>query len=125
MQQYTVFENVELPLNARNVKSKEKNKIVKEVMEKLGIYELKDKYPRQISGGEQQRTAIARAMAAGSKYILADEPTGALDEVNSVELMKIFDVLHKEGKTIIMVTHDEEMASYADRKILLEKGKIY
>ena len=116
MQQYTVFENVELPLNAR---------IVKEVMEKLGIYELKDKYPRQISGGEQQRTAIARAMAAGSKYILADEPTGALDEVNSVELMKIFDVLHKEGKTIIMVTHDEEMASYADRKILLEKGKIY
>lgn len=119
MQQYTVRENIELPLNARNIRWREKKKAIKDIMEKLGISELADKYPTQISGGEQQRTAIARAFVSGTKYILADEPTGALDYTNAIELMQMLKELHKTGKTIIMVTHDRQMASYADRMIEL------
>lgn len=124
MQQYTVYENIELPLNARNIGYKEKKKRIRLVMEQLGITDLAKKYPRQISGGEQQRTAIARAIVADCNYILADEPTGALDGINSKELMDIFTSLNKEGKTIIMVTHDSEVASYAQRIINLEDGNI-
>lgn len=119
MQQYTVRENIELPLNARNIRWREKKAAIKDIMDKLGISELADKYPTQISGGEQQRTAIARAFVSGTKYILADEPTGALDYTNAIELMQMLKELHKNGKTIIMVTHDRQIASYADRIIEL------
>ena len=119
MQQYSVYENIELPLNARNIKGQKKRTAIKDIMNKLGISELAKKYPNQISGGEQQRTAIARAFVSDTKYILADEPTGALDYENAIELMKLIKELHQAGKTIIMVTHDSQIASYADRVVEL------
>lgn len=124
MQHYTVYENIELPLNARNCKPKDKKKAVNEIMEKLDIAHLASKFPRQISGGEQQRTAIARAMISGCKYILADEPTGALDSMTTVELMKLFQMMHAAGKTILVVTHDNQVASYAQKTIIISDGKI-
>ena len=120
MQQYSVYENIEVPLNARNIKGQKKRAAIKDIMNKLGISELAKKYPNQISGGEQQRTAIARAFVSDTKYILADEPTGALDYENAIELMKLIKELHKAGKTIIMVTHDSQIASYADRIVELK-----
>lgn len=120
MQQYSVYENIELPLNARNIKGQKKRAAIKDIMNKLGISELAKKYPNQISGGEQQRTAIARAFVSDTKYILADEPTGALDYENAIELMKLIKELHQAGKTIIMVTHDSQIASYADRIVELK-----
>lgn len=119
MQQYSVYENIELPLNARNIKGQKKRAAIKDIMNKLGISGLAKKYPNQISGGEQQRTAIARAFVSDTKYILADEPTGALDYENAIELMKLIKELHQAGKTIIMVTHDSQIASYADRVVEL------
>lgn len=121
---YTIYENIELPLLAKKINIKHRRKIIKDTMLRLGIYELSKKYPKQISGGEQQRTAIARALVAGNDYILADEPTGALDEETSIELMNIFKTIHKDKKTIIMVTHDKEIASFADRIIEIVDGKI-
>ena len=120
MQQYSVYENIEVPLNARNIKGQKKRTAIKDIMNKLGISELAKKYPNQISGGEQQRTAIARAFVSDTKYILADEPTGALDYENAIELMKLIKELHKAGKTIIMVTHDSQIASYDDRIVELK-----
>lgn len=119
MQQYSVYENIEVPLNARNIKGQKKRAAIKDIMNKLGISELAKKYPYQISGGEQQRTAIARAFVSDTKYILADEPTGALDYENAIELMELIKELHQAGKTIIMVTHDSQIASYADRIVEL------
>ncbi|MDE7422140.1 MAG: ABC transporter ATP-binding protein [Lachnospiraceae bacterium] len=124
MDHYTVFENVELPLRAKNVSKKQRKKIILEQLKKLGIEELAEKMPRQLSGGQQQRCAIARALASGNDVILADEPTGALDSRNSKEIMEIFKELNKEGKTIIVVTHDENIAKETQRIIKIEDGKI-
>lgn len=124
MDQYSVYENIELPLDVRGVKRKERKKTIKSIMDRLGISELADKLPKQISGGEQQRTAIARAFAADTKYVLSDEPTGALDIENAKKLMELFSELNKEGKTIILVTHDEFVASYASRIIYLDNGEF-
>lgn len=124
MDHYTVFENVELPLRAKNVSKKQRKKIILEQLKKLGIEELAEKMPRQLSGGQQQRCAIARALASGNDVILADEPTGALDSRNSKEIMGIFKELNKEGKTIIVVTHDENIAKETQRIIKIEDGKI-
>lgn len=124
MDMYTVYENIELPLNAVNIKRAEKKKRITDIMKRLGIHELRNKFPRQISGGEQQRVAIARAYMSDNKYILADEPTGALDEKNTRDIMQILCSLHDEGKTIIIVTHDDEIAGYADRIIKLSDGRI-
>ncbi|MCI8410270.1 MAG: ABC transporter ATP-binding protein [Lachnospiraceae bacterium] len=124
MDHYTVFENAELPLRAKNISKKQRKKIVMEQLKKLGIEELAEKMPRQLSGGQQQRCAIARALASGNDVILADEPTGALDSQNSKEIMEIFKELNKEGKTIIIVTHDENVARETQRIIKIEDGKI-
>lgn len=124
MEHYTIYENIELPLLAARMGSKQRKIKVAEVMERLSIPELAKKYPRQISGGEQQRTAIARALVSGNDYILADEPTGALDQENSSALMQIFQEIHKSGKTIIMVTHDKDIAACAGRIIKLSDGQI-
>lgn len=123
MEYYTIYENIELPLLAARLRARQRRIKVAEIMERLSISALAKKYPRQISGGEQQRTAIARALVSGNDYILADEPTGALDEENSLALMQIFQEIHKSGKTIIMVTHDKDIASYADRIIKLSDGR--
>lgn len=124
MEQYTVYENIELPLKARNFKNKDKKLMINAIMSRLGIEALAKKYPGQISGGEQQRTAIARAFVADTRYILADEPTGALDHMNAIELIKIIKELRVTGKTILMVTHDREIAGFADKIIVLEDGTL-
>ncbi len=124
MNRYTVWENIELPLNAKGIMGKKKRTIINNIMERLEITELKDKYPGQISGGEQQRTAIARAYVMDTPYIVADEPTGALDEANSDRILDLFESLHHEGKTIILVSHDMDVAQRGDYIINLQDGHI-
>lgn len=124
MDHYTIYENVELPLRAKNISKKERKKIVMEQLEKVGIKDLAEKLPRHLSGGQQQRCAIARALASGNELILADEPTGALDTKNSHEIMNILKELNKMGKTIILVTHDPNIAKETKKIIQMEDGKI-
>ena len=124
MKHYTVYENIEMPLRILGLSRKEKKERIFKAMEELGIADLAKKKPAQISGGQQQRCAIARALVKDSKLILADEPTGALDRKNGKEIMKIFTELKKKGKTIIIVTHDPGVAKMADRIINIEDGKI-
>jgi putative ABC transport system ATP-binding protein len=121
---YTVYENIELPLRVKNLSKKARKKIVREVLEKLKIAELEKKYPTQISGGQQQRCAIARAIVAGGNVILADEPTGALDGMTGQEILDVLKELHQEGKTVIIVTHDMKIAEQTERIIHIEDGKI-
>lgn len=118
----TVYENVEIPLIARGIGKKERKKLITEALEKLGIGEIADKLPIHISGGQQQRCAIARAIVSDCKIILADEPTGALDHDRGLEIM---DILSKiPDKTVIVVTHNEEVAAMAERIIRIKDGKI-
>lgn len=124
MSTYTVFENVELPLLAQNIGKKERKRIVNEKLEQLGILELSKKLPGKISGGQQQRTAIARALASGSSIILADEPTGALDQHTSQEVMDVLKSINQAGKTVIIVTHDPNIAAQTKRCIRIVDGKI-
>ena len=120
--EYSVYENVEIPLLARNVvKRKEKNN---SALKRVGIWDYRKKKPHKISGGEQQRCAIARAIVADTDIILADEPTGALDGETAGEIMGLLKSLKQQGKTIIVVTHDEKVASYCDYVIQIKKGKI-
>lgn len=124
MNTYTVFENVELPLLSQKVGKKERKRIVNEKLNQLGIADLARKLPGKISGGQQQRTAIARALASGSSIILADEPTGALDQHTSQEVMEVLKEINEEGKTIIIVTHDPNIASKTKRCIQIVDGRI-
>lgn len=124
MKYYTVAENIEMPLLSMNVGKKERKKIIKEKMEAVGIAHLAKKLPIHISGGEQTRTAIARALAGDNELLLADEPTGALDQTTGKEIMEVFEKVHEMGKTIILITHDPNVAAYADRIIRIEDGKI-
>lgn len=124
MKDYTVYENVELPLLTRNVAKKERKRIVNEKLELMGISELGKKFPTQISGGQQQRCAIARALAAGNDMILADEPTGALDSKTGDEIMEVLKQVNKMGKTVIIITHDGKIAQKCSRIIEIEDGKI-
>ena len=124
MNTYTVFENVELPLLSQKVGKKERKRIVNEKLNQLGIADLSRKLPGKISGGQQQRTAIARALASGSSIILADEPTGALDQHTSQEVMDVLKEINEEGKTIIIVTHDPNIASRTKRCIQIVDGRI-
>ncbi len=124
MKYYTVAENIEMPLLSMNVGKKERKKIIEEKMEAVGIAPLAKKLPIHISGGEQTRTAIARALAGDNELLLADEPTGALDQTTGKEIMEVFKKVHEMGKTIILITHDPNVAAYADRIIRIEDGKI-
>ena len=124
MTRYTVYENVELPLLAGKKKRSERKKIVKEKLELMGIADLAKKYPTQISGGQQQRCAIARALASGNDIILADEPTGALDQNTGHEIMEAFKKVNELGKTVIIVTHDPNVAAYCNKTIHIVDGKI-
>lgn len=124
MRNYTLYENIEIPLLAKNVKRKRRRELIIEATEKLGIEEILEKYPYQISGGQQQRAAIARAIVADNPVILADEPTGALDSRNSREFMNNILLLKDMYKTIIMVMHDEKVAAYSDRIVYLSDGEI-
>lgn len=124
MRNYTIYENLEIPLLAKNIRSKERKNRIMDYAKRLNIDELLNKYPYQISGGQQQRAAIVRAMVSNNDVILADEPTGALDSHNSQEFMKHMLMLKEMKKTIIMVTHDEKIANYSDRIIYLKDGQI-
>ncbi len=121
---YTVFENVEIPLLAAGKSKKQRKEIVNGLLEQFGIEKLKDKRPTKISGGQQQRCAIARALAAGNDILLADEPTGALDSKTSAEIMDVLCEVNKAGKTIILVTHDEKVAARANHMVRIEDGKL-
>ena len=117
MDYYTAYENIELPLLAANVKRKERKRIILKQMEHLGILSEKDKLPGKMSGGQQQRVAIARALVTNADIILADEPTGALDQKTGHEVLELLKEINKSGKTVIIVTHDEGIAKMTDRII--------
>lgn len=119
-----VYENIELPLLYMGISASERKKRVEAVMEQLSMSHRRRYYPRQLSGGQQQRVAIARAIVAQPSIILADEPTGNLDSKNSKEVMNMLQQLHKQGTTIIMVTHSLHDASYAERIINLYDGQV-
>lgn len=124
IQGYTVRENLELPMRAKNINKKERKEKADKILEQLGIGHLKRKFPGHISGGEQQRCAIARAMASDNDLILADEPTGSLDQATGQEIMKLLKEMNQKGKTVLVVTHDEHIANMTDRIIRLEDGRI-
>jgi putative ABC transport system ATP-binding protein len=119
-----VYENVELPLTYRGMPSSERRKAVIEALEKVGMSHRIKHYPSQLSGGQQQRVAVARALAGSPSVLLADEPTGNLDSVNGEAVMGLLKELHKNGATIVMVTHDPRYASFADRTIHMFDGRI-
>lgn len=118
----TVKENVCLASQIKGKKVDEKE--LNQVLKLLGLEQKKDSFANELSGGQQQRVAIARAILAHTDIILADEPTGNLDGENAKNVMDILKALNKEGKTIVLVTHDLKIANYADRIIRLEQGKI-
>lgn len=118
----TVKENVCLASQIKGKKVDEKE--LDQVLKLLGLEQKKDSFANELSGGQQQRVAIARAILAHTDIILADEPTGNLDGENAKNVMDILKALNKEGKTIVLVTHDLKVANYADRIIRLEQGKI-
>ncbi len=120
----TVYENLELPLSYRNLKGSERASIVCDMLDRFAIVGKKDLYPNQLSGGQQQLVAVARALVASPKLILADEPTGNLHTTQGREIMEIFKKLNEEGTTIIQVTHSEVNASYGNRLINLLDGWI-
>lgn len=119
-----VYENIELPLLYMGIPSKQRKERVEAVMDRMAITHRKKHFPSQLSGGQQQRVAIARAVLPTPKIILADEPTGNLDSKNGKEVLDLLCDLHKRGTTIIMVTHSQHDASYADRIINLYDGQI-
>ena len=119
-----VYENVELPLLYMGVPAKERKKRVAEMLDRMAMSHRRKHFPCQLSGGQQQRVAVARAVVSNPKIILADEPTGNLDSKNSKEVMDLLLQLHEQGTTIVMVTHSQHNASYADRIINLFDGQI-
>lgn len=120
----TACANVELPLIYRGIKKDERHKLALEALNKVGLKNRVDHLPSQLSGGQQQRVAIARALAAEPPVILADEPTGNLDSNSGKEVMDMLFNLHSQGKTIILITHDNEIAKSAKRLIRIQDGKI-
>ena len=119
-----VSENIELPLLYMGVSAKERKEAVKAVIDRVAMGHRAKHFPAQLSGGQQQRVAIARAVISNPKLILADEPTGNLDSKNGKEVMELLKELHQEGTTIVMVTHSQRDASYADRVVNLFDGQI-
>jgi ABC-type lipoprotein export system ATPase subunit len=120
----TVYENLDIPLSYRNVKSSERASIVCDTLDRFQIVGKKDLYPSQLSGGQQQLVAVARALVASPKLILADEPTGNLHSSQGKEIMELFKKLNEEGTTIVQVTHSETNAAYGNRIVNLMDGWI-
>lgn len=121
-----IFENISLPLKLKKLDKEEIKTKVDEVIKTLNIQYLINKFPTQLSGGEKQRVAIARAIITNPILILADEPTGALDSVNSYNIMKVFKEINENLKsTILLVTHDASVGAYASRVVFLQDGKIF
>jgi putative ABC transport system ATP-binding protein len=120
----TVYENLEIPLSYRDIKKSERQSIVADVLDRFQIVGKKDLYPSQLSGGQQQLVAVARAVVASPKLILADEPTGNLHSEQGREIMQLFRKLNEEGTTIVQVTHSEVNATYGHRIIKLRDGWV-
>ena len=120
----TAEENVELPLIYQNVKRSERQKRVQQALEMVGLTKRGKHLPTELSGGQQQRVAIARALVTNPCLILADEPTGNLDSKTSREIMEIFHALHKQGNTIVLITHDNDVAKQAGRAVHILDGRI-
>ena len=120
----TAEENVELPLIYQKVPRAERQRRVKEALEKVNLYQRAKHLPTELSGGQQQRVAIARAIVTNPKLILADEPTGALDSKTSQEIIDIFHDLHRQGNTIVLITHDNDVARQAERSVHILDGQI-
>lgn len=121
---FTALQNVALPLVYRGTPAEEINQRVHAVLEHVGMGRYAQHRPTQLSGGQQQRVAIARALVTEPQVILADEPTGALDSRTGNEVMNLFLALHEQGRTIIMITHDEHIASLCKRRIVLADGAV-
>ena len=119
-----VYENVELPLTYLGVKASERKRMVEDILKRMNISHRAKHFPQQLSGGQQQRVAIARALACGPAVILADEPTGALDSHTSREVLGMLQDLHKQGNTVVLITHDNSIAVQAERIIRLEDGRV-
>lgn len=119
-----VYENIELPLLYMGIPKKERKERVEAAMQRMDITHRSKHFPQQLSGGQQQRVAIARAVVASPEIILADEPTGNLDSKNGIEVMELLRRLNSEGTTIVMVTHSQRDASYADRIVNLFDGEV-
>ena len=120
----TALENVELPLVYRGIAKRAREKLSTVALEKVGLAHRMDHKPSEMSGGQQQRVAIARAIAQAPPIILADEPTGNLDSKSTVEIMRILEGLHEEGRTVILITHDNEIAANAKRVIRIRDGRV-
>ena len=121
----SALDNVALPLQYAKVPIKKRKQKAKEMREMVDLADRVSFKPTQLSGGQKQRVAIARAMVADPKILLADKPTGALDSKSGLQVMELFDTLHKQGVTIIMITHSDEIASYADRVVKIIDGELY
>ncbi|WP_391203092.1 ABC transporter ATP-binding protein [Psychrobacillus sp. L4] len=121
----TAVENVELPLIYRGMKAAERREIALEALKKVGLVDRATHLPTQLSGGQQQRVAIARALAGHPPILLADEPTGALDSKTSKEILEIMHSLNEQGHTIILITHDLDVAKNANRVVRIHDGKLY
>ncbi|MBN9655932.1 ABC transporter ATP-binding protein [Halobacillus sp. GSS1] len=121
----TAYQNIELPLVMKGVSEKEREKQVHEMLNKVGLNEYQEHYPSELSGGQQQRVSVARALIVQPPIILADEPTGSLDQETEKELLDFIQKLNKEENiTFVIITHDEEVAQMADRTIRLEDGRL-
>ena len=120
----TVYENLEIPLSYKDIKKSERQSIVADVLDRFRIVGKKDLYPNQLSGGQQQLVAVARAVISNPKLLLADEPTGNLHSSQGREIMELFKRLNDEGTTIIQVTHSEQNAAYGDRIVQLSDGLV-
>ncbi|WP_276731219.1 ABC transporter ATP-binding protein [Bacillus sp. (in: firmicutes)] len=120
----TALQNVELPMIYNKVKKKERRQRAYEALEKVGLKDRVSYKPPKLSGGQKQRVAIARALVNQPRFILADEPTGALDTKSSEQILSLFSELHQEGKTIIMITHDPDVAKKADRTVFIRDGEL-
>lgn len=121
----TALQNVELPLIYAGASKQERHERAVQALEKVGLAERMSHKPTELSGGQRQRVAIARALVSKPGILLADEPTGALDSKTGVEIMALFDELQREGNTIIVITHEQEIADYAHRTIFIKDGRIH
>ncbi|GAB5381073.1 MAG: ABC transporter ATP-binding protein [Aliiglaciecola sp.] len=119
-----LYENVEVPLRYRGIKSAERKRRIENCLEKVGLASRAKHLPQQLSGGQQQRVAIARALAGEPRFLLADEPTGNLDSLMARQVMELLEDINREGATIIMVTHDAELARRAPRNIQVVDGQL-
>ena len=124
LMQKNVIDNICFPLQIQGVKKNEARAKARELLKTVGLEEKEKAYPTQLSGGQKQRVAIARAIVTGPDLLLADEPTGALDSVSGRQIMELFSELNQEGMTVLMITHDAQIAGCADRMVMIKDGRL-